>query len=132
MSFTDHAKLVHGVQTSIPSSKFWTSCQGLLSANNSQRCSKTYLFLTKACLTDTISTSLLKKRFDVLGPTITSITNFSLHEGSFRSVFAYAIVHVLFKTPSLDSDDLANHRPISSLNFISNGECIRFTSPGLL
>ena len=73
----------------------------------------------KTGLLDTIPTWFLKECFDVLGPTITSIINFSLHEGSFPSTFAHAIVHPLLKKPSLDPDDLSNYRPISTLNFIS-------------
>src|SRR5688572_33108807 len=73
----------------------------------------------KTSLLDTIPTWFLKECFDVLGPTITTIINFSLHEGSFPSTFAHAIVHPLLKKPSLDPDDLSNYRPISTLNFIS-------------
>jgi hypothetical protein len=73
----------------------------------------------KTSLLDTIPTWFLKDCFDVLGPTITSIINFSLHEGSFPSTFADAIVHPLLKKPSLDPDDLSNYRPISTLNFVS-------------
>ena len=74
----------------------------------------------KTSLLDTIPTWFLKECFDVLGPTITSIINFSLHEGSFPSAFAHAIVHPLLKKPSLDPDDLSNYRPISTfLYFLS-------------
>jgi len=44
----------------------------------------------KTSLLDTIPTWFLKECFDVLGPTITSIINFSLHEGSFPSAFVHA------------------------------------------
>jgi Reverse transcriptase (RNA-dependent DNA polymerase) len=73
----------------------------------------------KHCLLDAIPTFLLKKCFDVLGNLLTTFINLSLSEGSFPSSFSHAIVHPLLKKPSLNTEDLANYRPISNLNFIS-------------
>ena len=64
--------------------------------------------------------SLLKEIFNVMGLTITSMSNFSMHEGgSFPSCFDFAIAHPMLKQPSLDSIDWPIYRLISTFKFIS-------------
>ena len=45
--------------------------------------------------------------------------NLSLNSGYVPQVFKVAVIQPLLKKPSLDSDILANYRPISNLQFIS-------------
>ena len=73
----------------------------------------------KSCDLDTIPTSLFSKSVEDLFPSITSIINKSLIDGSVPACFKSALVTLLIKKPTLDHNDLKNYRPISNLNFLS-------------
>ena len=74
---------------------------------------------TKSCALDPIPTGFLKACIDSLVPLVTHIVNESLESGTVRDVLKQAIVILLLKQPSLDSNMLKNYRPVSNLPFIS-------------
>ena len=67
---------------------------------------------------DLLPSSLLTELFDDL-PSFTSVINDSLLTGSFPSVFKSAVVKLLLKKPSLDTENLKHYWPVSSLPFLS-------------
>ena len=72
----------------------------------------------KSCDLDPIPTSLFSKCVDDLIPSITSIINKSLIDGSVPACFKSALVTPLLKKPTLDQNDLKNYRPVSNLAFL--------------
>ena len=73
----------------------------------------------KSCDLDPIPTSLFSKCVDDLIPSITSIINKSLIDGSVPACFKSALVTPLLKKSTLDHNDLQNYRPVSNLAFLS-------------
>ena len=71
------------------------------------------------CLLDPIPTRLFKDVFPLPEALVLDQINLSLATGSVPQVFKTAVIRPLPKKPSLDSDALANYRPISNLPFIS-------------
>lgn len=74
---------------------------------------------SKSCELDPIPTWLLKDSINILLPTITTITNTSLEQGTFPLQLKRSIVRPLIKKTSLDPDESNNFRPISNLPFLS-------------
>ena len=72
----------------------------------------------KSCDLDPISNSLFSICVDDLIPSITSIINKSLMDGSVPACFKSALVTPLLKKPTLDQNDLKINRPISNLAFL--------------
>ena len=68
---------------------------------------------------DPLPSSLLAELIDDLLLSFTSVINDSLLTGSFPSVFKSAVVRPLLKTPSLDTDNVKNYKPVSTLPFLS-------------
>ena len=52
-------------------------------------------------------------------PSFTSVINDSILTGSFPSVFKSAVFRPLLKTPTLDTENVTNYRPVSNLPFLS-------------
>ena len=74
----------------------------------------------KTCELDPLPSSLLAELIDDLLPSFTSVINDSLLTGSFPSVFKSAVVRPLLKkTSSLDTENVKNYRPVSTLPFLS-------------
>ena len=73
----------------------------------------------KSCDLDPIPTSLFSKCVDDLIPSITSMVNKSLIDGSVPACFKSALVTPLLKKPTLDHNSLKNYRPVSNLAFLS-------------
>ena len=71
----------------------------------------------KPCDIDQIPTSLFSKCVDDLIPSITSIINKSLIDGSVPASFKSELVTVLLKKATLDHNDLKNYRPVLNLAF---------------
>lgn len=72
-----------------------------------------------SCVLDFLPTRVLKQCLDTLLPIITKLVNLCITESTFPSEFKHAIITPRLKKESLPTDDLANYRPISNLNFIS-------------
>jgi hypothetical protein len=68
---------------------------------------------------DRIPTTVLKSCVDVFAPLIARLAEMSFEEGVFPSRFKVASVTPLLKKKGLDSDNVANYRPISNLHTIS-------------
>ncbi len=64
---------------------------------------------------DVVPLRLLKEMVDVVGPSITSIVNCSLHNGVVPTGLKQAVIQPLLKKPNLDPLELNNYRPISKL-----------------
>ncbi len=64
---------------------------------------------------DAVPLRLLKEMVDVVGPSITSIVNCSLHNGVVPTGLKQAVIQPLLKKPNLDPLELNNYRPISKL-----------------
>jgi hypothetical protein len=71
------------------------------------------------CQLDCLPTGLLKSCIDVLSNPIAKIINFSLSEGVFPESFKLAHLKPLLKKSGLQTDEMANYRPISNLSAIS-------------
>ena len=71
------------------------------------------------CLLDCIPTSLLKCNVDILSTPLTSLINFSLHEGIFPDIFKLAHLKPLLKKHGLSTKEMGNFRPISNLSNVS-------------
>lgn len=71
------------------------------------------------CALDPLPTALVKANMASLGPLITTIINQSLQSGYVSSSLKLAIIKPQLKKPNLDTQDLANYRPISNLPFLS-------------
>ncbi|XP_046650648.1 uncharacterized protein LOC124341758 [Daphnia pulicaria] len=65
------------------------------------------------------STPLVKKFVHLLTGPISLIINLSITTGCFPSTLKHAVITPLIKKPGLDPEDLANHRPIAGLSFLS-------------
>ena len=63
--------------------------------------------------------NLVNNHIDDLVPSITTIVNASLSEGTVPSCFKVAYVSPLLKKPGLDPDDMKSYRPVSNLPFLS-------------
>ena len=74
---------------------------------------------SKHCDMDPIPTWILKDHIDLLLSTITRIVNLSLETSTFPSQFKSAVVKLLLKKATLDSENLKNYRPVSNLTFVS-------------
>ena len=68
---------------------------------------------------DPIPTSLFHKCVDDLIPSITSIINKSLIDGSVPACLKSALVTPLLKKATMDHNDLKNYRPVSNVAFLS-------------
>lgn len=68
---------------------------------------------------DAVPPQFLKAGFKTMGPSILSIVNSSLSNGSVPSCLKHAVVSPLLKKPSLAATELINFRPISKLPFLS-------------
>jgi len=73
----------------------------------------------KQCLSDPLTTRLLKENADVLAPFITVLFNRSLSSGSVPSTFKDAYITPLLKKASMDPADVRSYRPISNLSVMS-------------
>ena len=73
----------------------------------------------KSSAQDPVPTSLIKECSNEFIPIITRIINLSLEQGVVPSNMKKAQVTPLLKKPSLDSEILANYRPISNLTYVS-------------
>ena len=73
----------------------------------------------KQCKLDPIPMFLFKKCSAEMLPIISYIVNQSLQYGCFPHQLKTAIVSPILKKPDLDSDDLRNYRPISSMTYLS-------------
>ncbi len=71
------------------------------------------------CLLDPVPTKLLKELLPVAEEPLLNIINSSLSLGHVPKPFKLAIIKPLIKKPQLDPSELANHRPISNLPFMS-------------
>jgi len=78
---------------------------------------------------DILPTSLLKSCANVFAPLITHLTNCSLSENTFPTLFKTAQVLPPLKKPGLDRANQGNYRPISNLNTISKVGKIGHFSP---
>lgn len=68
---------------------------------------------------DAVPPQFLKAGFKTMGPSILSIVNSSLSNGSVPSCLKHAVVSPVLKKPSLAATELTNFRPISKLPFLS-------------
>ena len=73
----------------------------------------------KQCLSDPLTTRLLKDNADVLSPFIVELFNRSLSTGSVPSTFKDAYITPLLKKASMDPADVRSYRPISNLSVTS-------------
>ena len=73
----------------------------------------------KTCELDPLPSSLLAELIEELLPSFTSVIKDSLLTGCFPSVFKSAVFRPLLKTPSLDTENLKNYRPVSNLPILS-------------
>uniref|UniRef100_A0A669EXB8 Reverse transcriptase domain-containing protein n=1 Tax=Oreochromis niloticus TaxID=8128 RepID=A0A669EXB8_ORENI len=68
---------------------------------------------------DILPSRIVKGCFDVIGPSILFLMNYSLLSGSVPLAFKHAVVQPILKKKNLDCHDLLNYRPISKLLFLS-------------
>uniref|UniRef100_A0AAZ1XBQ8 Reverse transcriptase domain-containing protein n=1 Tax=Oreochromis aureus TaxID=47969 RepID=A0AAZ1XBQ8_OREAU len=68
---------------------------------------------------DILPSHIAKDCFDVIGPSILFLMNFSLLSGCVPLAFKHAVVHPILKKRNSDCYDLSNYRPISKLSFLS-------------
>ena len=73
----------------------------------------------QSCKLDPSSTDQLKSNLSSLAPVIAEVMNVSIATGVFLSAFKKAFVTPLLKKTTLDSNDVKNYRPLSSLSFVS-------------
>jgi hypothetical protein len=73
----------------------------------------------KQCLSDPLTTRLLKDNAEVLSPFIVELFNRSLSSGSVPSTFKDAYITPLLKKASMDPADVRSYRPISNLSVMS-------------
>ena len=73
---------------------------------------------TKSCKLDPVLTTLLKQYAEILVPSIQSIINASLSQGSFTHSLKTAVVRPLLKKPNLDLV-FKNYRHVSNLSYLS-------------
>lgn len=71
------------------------------------------------CILDPIPTRLFKEVFPLIDTSILDLINLSLLTGYVPQTFKVAVIKPLLKKPTLDSEELANYRPISNLPFLS-------------
>jgi len=64
-------------------------------------------------------TFLLREHVDLLTSYVMVVVHASLSQGHLPDSQKYAIVLPLIKKPGLDSADMANFRPVSTLSFLS-------------
>ena len=76
--------------------------------------------LSKSSPVDFIPTSLIKSCNTVFSELISTLANLSFSQGTFPASIKLVVVSPLLKKQGLDSDNPANHRPISNLHNISN------------
>ena len=74
---------------------------------------------TTSCSLDPLSTQLVTKFVHLLAAPISRIINLSITTGCFPTTLKHAVITPLIKKPGLDPEDLANHRPIAGLSFLS-------------
>jgi hypothetical protein len=74
---------------------------------------------TTSCSLDLLPTQLVKKFVHLLAGPISRIINLSTTTGCFPTTLKHAVITPLIKKPGLDPEDLANHRPIARLSFVS-------------
>jgi hypothetical protein len=74
---------------------------------------------TTSCSLDPLPTQLVKKFVHLLAGPISLIINLSITTGCFPSTLKHAVITPLIKKPGLDPEDLANHRAIAGLSFLS-------------
>jgi len=73
---------------------------------------------TKHCKLDAIPTWLVKDCVHDFVPFITKVINSSLVSSQVPDPFKEAVVFPILKKPTLDTENQANYRPVSNLNFI--------------
>uniref|UniRef100_A0A6I8PBL8 RNA-directed DNA polymerase n=1 Tax=Ornithorhynchus anatinus TaxID=9258 RepID=A0A6I8PBL8_ORNAN len=92
------------------------------------------------CASDPIPSHLIKTVAPALLPSLTSIFNHSISNGSFPAAFTHAHVSPILKKPALDPTSPSSYHPISLLPFLSKilervvyDRCLEFlNSPSLL
>ena len=72
----------------------------------------------KSCELDPWPTWLLRQNLDIVVCNITNIVNLSILQGTFPTCLKHALVRPLLKKKGLQSDNLANYRPVSNLAFL--------------
>ena len=73
----------------------------------------------KQCMSDPLTTNLLKDNVDTLAPFIVKLFNRSLALGAVPSIFKSAHMTPLLKKADLDQADAKSYRPISNLSVLS-------------
>ena len=73
---------------------------------------------SKSSKLDPLPTWFVKDYIDQLLPVLTELVNSSLSCGVFPQKAHHAIIRPLFKSPSLDKNNLKNYRPVSNLSFV--------------
>jgi hypothetical protein len=76
-------------------------------------------YKTASCSLDPLTTKLVKKLVHLLAGPISRIINLSITTGCFSTTLKHAVITPLIKKPGLYPEDLANHRPIAGLSFLS-------------
>lgn len=71
------------------------------------------------CMLDSIPTKLLKELLPAIGEPLLNIINSSLSIGHVPNSYKLAVIKPIIKKPQLDTNNLANYRPISNLPFMS-------------
>ena len=75
--------------------------------------------LNKSCQLDPATTWLVKDMRGLLSPVVALLFNKSLKTGCFPAAFKLAVIRPLLKKSKLDPSQPKNHRPVSSLPFLS-------------
>ena len=73
----------------------------------------------KQCMSDPMTTRLLKDNVDVLAPFLVALFNRSMSPGIVPSAFKEAYITPLLKKPDLDPADVKSYPPISNLSMLS-------------
>ena len=74
---------------------------------------------TKSCMLDPIPTWYLKDNLSTFVHAISTVINMSLSTGEFPMSLKRAVITPIIKKTSLNSAELKNYRPVSSLPFVS-------------
>ena len=74
---------------------------------------------SKTCALDPVPTSILKDNAETFAPLIMKIVNASLQSGTVPADMKHALVTPLHKRHGLDTNNLANYRPVSNIGFVS-------------
>ena len=74
---------------------------------------------SKTCALVPVPTSILKDNAETFAPMIIKIVNASLQSGTVPADMKHALVTPLHKRHGLDTNNLANYRPVSNIGFVS-------------